>query len=95
MQDVEVDHGEPAELDAVAGDRSLADRLAVLQAWAAGNGAGRPGGGGSQADVTISGTSAFDQLALVYDADGKDHGTGKAYPSPPGHFDDPNACAGY
>lgn len=66
-----------------------------LQDWAAGNGAGRPASAGGSADVEISGTSAYDELALVYTADGKDHGTGKAYPTTPGHFDDGNACAGY
>ncbi|EAQ00456.1 type I secretion target repeat protein [Janibacter sp. HTCC2649] len=66
-----------------------------LKAWATGNGAGRPGGGGASADVLTPGTSAYDELALVYNPDGKDHGTGSAYPTTPGHFDDANACAGY
>ena len=64
-----------------------------LLAWATGNGAGRPAAGGAPADVGTPGTSAFDELALVSTADNKDHGTGKPYPSTPGHFDD-NACAG-
>jgi Ca2+-binding RTX toxin-like protein len=65
-----------------------------LQEWATGLGAGRPAGGGG-ADVLTPGTSAYDELALVYTADGKDHGTGSAYPTTPGHFDDANACSGF
>jgi hypothetical protein len=59
-----------------------------LQQWAYSLGAGQVSG-----DVTTSGTSAFDELALVYQADISEHGTGSAFPSTPGHFDDPNACA--
>jgi hypothetical protein len=43
-------------------------------------------------DVTTSGTSAFDELALVYQLDNNAHGTGSAFPSIPGHFDSPNAA---
>ena len=68
---------------------------AFLLSWATGNGAGRPAGAGTPADVSTRGTSAYDELALVYNADGKAHGTGSAYPTTPGHFDDANACAGY
>lgn len=71
------------------------DVQAFLLGWATGNGAGRPGGSGSAADVATPGTSAYDELALVYTADGKDHGIGSAYPTTPGHFDEANACAGY
>jgi hypothetical protein len=67
---------------------------AFLQEWATGLGAGRPTDSGSIPDVTVSGTSAYDELALVYTGDGKAHGTGKAYPTTPGHFDKANACAG-
>lgn len=66
-----------------------------LQEWATGHGAGRPGGSGTPADVLVPGTSAYDELALVTTKDGKGHGTGKAYPSTPGHFDDANACSGF
>jgi Ca2+-binding RTX toxin-like protein len=65
-----------------------------LLAWAAGNGAGRPATGGGTADVATPGTSAFDELALVYTGDLSAHGAGSAYPTTPGHFDDANACAG-
>jgi hypothetical protein len=65
-----------------------------LQEWATGIGAGRPASGGT-ADVLTPGTSAYDELALVYTGDGKDHGTGSAYPTTPGHFDDANACSGF
>ncbi|MCW2753904.1 MAG: hypothetical protein JWQ32_1315 [Marmoricola sp.] len=65
-----------------------------LQAWATGIGAGRPGNPGTP-DVLTPGTSAYDELALVYTGDGKDHGTGSAYPTTPGHFDDANACSGF
>jgi hypothetical protein len=66
-----------------------------LRAWATGNGAGRPAGTTTQADVATPGSSAYDELALVYNGDGQDHGTGSAYPTTPGHFDDANACSGY
>jgi Ca2+-binding RTX toxin-like protein len=57
-----------------------------LQSWAYGVGAGQ-----TAADATTSGTSAFNELALVYNSDNK-HASGKAFPSTPGHFDDV-ACA--
>ena len=63
--------------------------------WATGNGAGRPAAAGTTADVVTPGTSAYDELALVYTGDNKDHAVGSPYPTSPGHFDDPNACAGY
>jgi Ca2+-binding RTX toxin-like protein len=59
-----------------------------LQTWAFTLGAGL-----IQGDVTDPSTSAFNELALVYSGDIKDHGSGRAYPTTPGHFDDPNACA--
>ena len=59
----------------------------LLQAWAYGVGAGQ-----TASDATTPGTSAFDDLALAYTSDFKEHATGKPYPSTPGHFDDPNAC---
>ncbi|MDX6254344.1 MAG: hypothetical protein QOJ11_678 [Frankiales bacterium] len=59
-----------------------------LQRWSYSVGAGQ-----SASDVTTNGTSAYDELALVYPGDNQ-HGSGSAYPSTPGHFDDPNACAG-
>jgi Ca2+-binding RTX toxin-like protein len=65
-----------------------------LQQWATGIGAGRPGSPGTP-DVLTPGTSAYDELALVYTGDGKDHATGSAYPTTPGHFDDANACSGF
>ena len=65
-----------------------------LQQWAAGNGAGRPAGAGAVADSVTPGTSAYDELALAYPGSDNSHATGSAYPSTPGHFDDPNACAG-
>ncbi|MFC7614521.1 calcium-binding protein [Actinokineospora soli] len=51
------------------------------------------GAGQTAADATTAGTSAFRELALVYSADNKDHGNGKAYPTTPGHFDDPVSCS--
>ncbi|MDQ1679513.1 MAG: hypothetical protein QOI42_372, partial [Frankiaceae bacterium] len=50
------------------------------------------GAGQTAADVTTSGTSAFDELALAYTSDTA-HSTGSAFPTTPGHFDNPNACA--
>ena len=64
------------------------DMQTFLQTWAFTLGAGLV-----PDDVTDSSTSAFNELALVYQSDIKDHGSGKAFPSTPGHFDDPNACA--
>ncbi|MBY8874201.1 hypothetical protein K7640_20440 [Micromonospora sp. PLK6-60] len=52
-------------------------------AWA--TGAGR-----SATDVTTSGTSAFLELSYVYPRDNKDQGAGSAFPSTPGHFDQPS-----
>jgi hypothetical protein len=49
--------------------------------------------GQSLTEVTAANTSAFDELALVYDSDINSHGAGSAFPATPGHFDDPNACA--
>ncbi|MDP3713403.1 MAG: calcium-binding protein [Mycobacteriales bacterium] len=59
-----------------------------LQRWVVGLGAGQ-----AASDATTNGTSAFVELALVYSGVDKDHGSGKAYPATPGHFDNPNACA--
>ncbi len=53
-------------------------------AW--GSGAGR-----AATDVLTSGTSAFRELAFTYTQDNKDHGSGKAYPTTPGHFEE-TAC---
>jgi hypothetical protein len=63
-----------------------------IEQWATGLGAGRPGSGPATADVLAPGTSAYDELALVHTGDDKGHGTGSAYPTTPGHFDDANAC---
>jgi Ca2+-binding RTX toxin-like protein len=52
------------------------------------DGAGQTGG-----DVTTPGTSAFRELAFTYTEDLNTHGSGSAYPSTPGHFDDPQACS--
>ncbi|WP_240943884.1 calcium-binding protein [Micromonospora thermarum] len=54
-------------------------------AWA--DGAGR-----SATDVTTAGTSAFLELSYVYPRDNREQGAGAAYPSTPGHFDQPS-CA--
>jgi Ca2+-binding RTX toxin-like protein len=64
------------------------DMQSFLQRFAWGTGAGQV-----LANVTTPGTSAFDELALTYQSDNNSHGTGSAFPSTPGHFDDPNACA--
>ena len=64
------------------------DHIAFINQWSYGVGAGQ-----TAADVTTAGTSAFVETAIVYTKDLKAHGSGKAYPSTPGHFDDPNACA--
>jgi Ca2+-binding RTX toxin-like protein len=58
-----------------------------MQKWAFSVGAGQLG----TSDITTGGTSAYDELALVYTSDVKNN-TGQAYPSTPGHFDNPNAC---
>jgi Ca2+-binding RTX toxin-like protein len=55
-------------------------------AW--GSGAGR-----SATDVTTAGTSAYRELAFAYNPDYNSHAVGPAYPSTPGHFDDPVACS--
>jgi hypothetical protein len=59
-----------------------------LQRWVFSQGAGQ-----AQSDAVTDGTSAFVELALVYPGKDNDHGSGSAYPSTPGHFDNPNACA--
>ena len=59
-----------------------------LQRWAYSTGAGQ-----AAADATTSGTSAYDELALVYPGSDNDHGAGAAFSGTPGHFDQPNACA--
>jgi hypothetical protein len=51
------------------------------------------GAGQAQGDATTGGTSAFVELSLVYPGVDNAHGSGKAYPATPGHFDNPNACA--
>ena len=51
------------------------------------------GAGQAIGDTTTGGTSAFVELALVYPGADNDHGSGSAYPSTPGHFENPNACA--
>lgn len=58
------------------------DLLTFLQRLAWATGAGR-----EATDVTTSGTSAFVELALVYTEDINDHGSGPAYPTTPGHFE--------
>ena len=77
--------------------RSFAPAMqAFLQEWAAGQGAGRPGATAAAADVLQPGSSAYEELALVYNqGDLQAHGTGSAYPTTPGHFDDQNACNVY
>ena len=55
-----------------------------LQAWATGNGAGRPATGGAAADVVTPGTSAFDELALVYTGDIKWPRCGQCLPDDAG-----------
>ena len=54
-----------------------------LQRVAWGTGAGR-----SESDVVTPGTSAFRELALVYTGDISAHGSGSAYPTTPGHFEE-------
>jgi Ca2+-binding RTX toxin-like protein len=51
------------------------------------------GAGQSAADVTTQGTSAFREIAISYSEDIRDHAAGPAYPSTPGHFDDPVSCS--
>ena len=57
-----------------------------LQRWAYGLGAGQSAG-----DVTTPGTSAYEELKLTYVGDGREHGSGSAFPGTPGHYDQ-NAC---
>jgi len=64
------------------------DLYGFLTQLAWGSGAGR-----TATDVTTAGTSAFRELAFVYTEDVKDHANGKAYPTTPGHFDDPVSCS--
>ena len=49
------------------------------------------GAGATIADVLDSSSSAYNELALVYNPDVKSN-SGKAYPTTPGHFDEPAAC---
>jgi Ca2+-binding RTX toxin-like protein len=60
-----------------------------LQMLAYGDGAGQ-----IAADASASGRSAFRELALAYPGADNTHASGSAFPTTPGHFDDPNACAG-
>lgn len=55
-------------------------------AW--GSGAGR-----TATDVTTAGTSAYRELAYAYNPDFNQHAVGPAYPTTPGHFDDPVSCS--
>ena len=64
------------------------DMQDFLQKWGAATGIGQ-----NLSDVTTRGTSAYNELALVYQSDINGYGNGKAFPSTPGHFDNPNACA--
>jgi Ca2+-binding RTX toxin-like protein len=59
-----------------------------LQQWAYALGAGQ-----EQVDASAAGRSAFVELALVFPGADNAHGSGSAFPSTPGHFDNPNACA--
>jgi Ca2+-binding RTX toxin-like protein len=59
------------------------DWQAFLQQLAWGTGAGR-----SSTDASTSGLSAYRELALGYPGE-TDHTSGGAYPSTPGHFDEP------
>jgi len=49
--------------------------------------------GQKSSDVTAPGTSAYDEVAIVYQSDIKNHGAGADFPTTPGHFDAPNACS--
>ncbi|MEV4410949.1 calcium-binding protein [Catellatospora sp. NPDC049609] len=60
--------------------------LEFLRKLAWGSGAGR-----AAADANTPGTSAFLELALTYPGENA-HGSGSAYPTTPGHFDDPTSC---
>jgi hypothetical protein len=68
------------------------DWQAFLQKWVYSLGAGQLATDSANGTAGV-GTSAFDELALVYPGGDNDHGSGSAFPSTPGHFDDPNACA--
>jgi Ca2+-binding RTX toxin-like protein len=48
--------------------------------------------GRSVTDVSTANTSAFLELAFTYMSDINGHGSGSAYPTTPGHFDDPTSC---
>jgi hypothetical protein len=61
---------------------------AFLTGLAYGSGAGRDAD-----DVTTPASLAYRELAYVYSADVRAHGSGSAYPTTPGHFDQPAACA--
>jgi Ca2+-binding RTX toxin-like protein len=64
------------------------DMQQFLQNVSYGDGAGQ-----IASDVSTSGTSAFNELAFVYPSDNNAHGSGSSFPTTPGHFDQPNACA--
>lgn len=49
------------------------------------------GVGETRTEVEASGTSAYRELALVYQPDTKDN-NGSPFPGTPGNFDDPNSC---
>jgi Ca2+-binding RTX toxin-like protein len=68
------------------------DWQAFLQKWVFSLGAGQLATDSANGTAGV-GTSAFDELALVYPGGDNAHGSGSAFPSTPGHFDDPNACA--
>ena len=63
------------------------DMQQFLQQVSYGDGAGQV-----PSDTSVSGTSAFRELALVYPSDNNGHGSGSDFPSTPGHFDVPS-CA--
>lgn len=50
--------------------------------------AGALGAGQGPGDVSVATTAAYDELALVYQPDVNDHGSGGAFPQTPGHFYD-------
>ncbi|MEG3614737.1 calcium-binding protein [Isoptericola haloaureus] len=58
-----------------------------LRGVAYGAGAGR-----GPDDVDVEGTSAYLEVAIVEPGE-KEHGSGSAFPTTPGHFDSPAACA--
>jgi Ca2+-binding RTX toxin-like protein len=61
--------------------------LTFLQQWGYGIGLGQ-----QASDLTTEGTSAYEELAIVYTPDIGAHGSGPAFPTTPGHFESPNAC---